>query len=588
MTGTHTTSATHETESRPVPLVALSAAFLILLLDCGTSPATLLCSVAILLLACVWVMRQTKATWPGLLLSTLLLLGLITVAPLPDSILRIAGTEAASHHDTARTALTASHDAGITPSPPGYFQISRNGAGTIRALLLLSLALASALLARHLSASQRHTFLLSLGMIAAAIGVTGMVAIHFIPQGKTFWWTLPVLHGKPVACFMNRNHFGGLLAVMASLMLGLTCSSWSERRPTSTALAATAFLFCAISVVGSFSRGALLSLACGILAGIILNARKQPAIVAGLVVLLAAASLTALSVGSSGGSLQSRLATIASPLETTSARLRIETWKESAPILNSYPIFGTGLNGFRAVFPQHRSSTSRKEAKNVENEYIQLPVELGLLGSILLLAAIILFARPFFRRDKLRSATTRLLLPAFVVVLAHCAMDFAIRIPLYALSIAILVGFAMSKEHEIGSAKLRTTASLLFLPISFILLGMAAISPTSVFKLDSPDYLISATPRSVAKAIESSPSYWHAYYNLGRTAATRPGLRTLAESHIATASDLNPHNYRLLIELARLRVDMGQEEKAIDAYRRAKALRSWLHIPNLEKHLTQE
>lgn len=573
----------------PIPVIALSTAFIILLIDGGTSPATLLCAAAILLLSAIWTLsRQNNTSLPGLLLTILLLVGFITIIPLPDSILRIAGKESAEHHAVARTALMEAHEAGLTPSAPGHFQMARNRAGAIRALILLCLAISAAALARKLSKVQRRRLLLASGLIVSAVGVAGMVSLHFIPQGKTFWWTIPLLHGQPVACFINRNHFGGILAVTASLMLGLTCQSWSERKPASAIIAAAAFLFCAASVFGSFSRGALLSLACGILAGIILNARKQPAVITGLVVLLLAGSIAALSIGDRGSSLHSRLATITRPFQTTSARLRIETWQEAAPILKSYPIFGTGLNGFRAVFPQHRNSTTRKESKNVENEYIQLPVELGLLGSGLLLGSIILFARPFFKKGHEQSAAVRLYLPAFAVVLAHCAVDFAIRIPIYALYIAILVGFCLNENHQLKSVIARKTALLLFATISILLLAMAAILPTSVFQLDSPDYLSRAAPDAVADAIESSPSYWHAYYNLGRAAAKQPELRKFAERQISTAAALDPNNYKLLLELARLRVDMGEKEKAIEAYSRAKELRSWLSAPDLQKRLSQD
>jgi hypothetical protein len=201
---------------------------------------------------------------------------------------------------------------------------------------------------------------------------------------------------------------------------------------------------------------------------------------------------------------------------------------------------------------------------------------------LLIASMLILFIRPLCRRNKELPQLLIVILPGLIVVLAHCMVDFAIRIPLYTLVLAAFTGFCISPEHEIRSRPAARFILPVTLSASLIILLIASLPITKTFRLDSPDYLSSATPADLVTAVRSSPSYWHAYYNLGRNAAHNPDLRKLAEKHIATASALDPHNYGLLLELGRLRLDMGMREEARQAYGEAKRLRSWLNIPEIK------
>jgi O-antigen ligase len=569
-----------------VTLIALSIALITLLLDGGTSPSTVIAASSILLVACLWNVRTADTSAkPGVILALLMLFGMLTVIPMPDGILKIAGKEAAGHHELARAALEESHDQGLITSSPGFFQISRNRAGTLRALLLLSLVICAGSISRRIPQNRRVAVLLCLGLVAAVIGIAGMASLHKISQGKSFWWFFPVAHGRPVACFINRNHFGGFLAVMASVLFGLSCRLFGEKKRLLGFASSTAFLICALSVLGSFSRGALLALLCGLLVAIIINLRKHPLATALLMLLLIAGGYAALSTGEHQAPIRSRMVTLLKPTETTSAKLRIDTWRDTLLIWKRYPVFGTGLNGFRSVYPQHKTTSTRKEPKNVENEYIQMPVELGLIGSALLAAALIVFAMPCIHSKKSETSLVSIIMPGLVVAAAHCFVDFAIRIPVYSFVIAILLGFCTLDRH--CTARRSRAPALLFLSSMTILLIIACLTHGRILLLDSPDHLNKAEPDELSQALISSPSYWHAYYNLGRLAAHDPAMRDLAETHISTASQLDPKNYRMLIELARLRLDMGQTDKAIEAYAKAKKLRAWLNVQELESLLKQ-
>jgi hypothetical protein len=245
------------------------------------------------------------------------------------------------------------------------------------------------------------------------------------------------------------------------------------------------------------------------------------------------------------------------------------------------------LNAFRAVYPQHRVSTARKEPHNVENEFIQIPVETGLSGTALILAALFMLLKPMASTEG-RTSLLTVVLPGLVVIGAHAFVDFAVRVPVYALLAAVLVGLCISDTHLVRGRWLKVAALLSLLGPALIVMLLSCVYPRKTFSVDSRSAMNTASPEMLVEAIESSPSQWRAYYNLGRTAAYRPELRDLAEKNITTASELSPLNYRLLIELALLRLDMGDRKGATDAYSRAKKIRNWLNIRPLEALLRQE
>ena len=81
--------------------------------------------------------------------------------------------------------------------------------------------------------------------------------------------------------------------------------------------------------------------------------------------------------------------------------MRVNTWKDSVKIVRHYPVTGVGANAFRMIFPQYRNASTRKSFTHVENEYLQLPAELGIIGTLaaLLFAGVAVIKWLRYRRD---------------------------------------------------------------------------------------------------------------------------------------------------------------------------------------------
>lgn len=92
--------------------------------------------------------------------------------------------------------------------------------------------------------------------------------------------------------------------------------------------------------------------------------------------------------------------TLDSPYEATSGRTVI--WKVGAQVFADHPIRGVGLSRFPDHFEAIRTSTDlplrSKPSRTPHSDYIGLAAEVGVLGPILLLAALVLTALPLLRR----------------------------------------------------------------------------------------------------------------------------------------------------------------------------------------------
>ncbi len=58
-------------------------------------------------------------------------------------------------------------------------------------------------------------------------------------------------------------------------------------------------------------------------------------------------------------------------------------------------------------------------------------------------------------------------------------------------------------------------------------------------------------------------------------------LCTQGETLITHAAQLDPQNYRLWFELGQIRLSLGENTRAAEAFQRAKALRAWMTPPPL-------
>ena len=526
--------------------------------------------------------RTDTAAWWGVDRAYLLAIAflLVTLMPMPLALTRVMGRD--RHAQNARVAATLRHAADLGLARPGadLFAFTRNRAGTMRIAAILIAAYGIARLASRLSNRRRFVLLGGLVLVVTAIGVAGFIALRFIPQRDTLWWIYPiprVLPG-PVACFVNRNHFAGLMAMISPAALVLCIHALLNRRPLRAALWGFCLVALGVALLAALSRGAFLAWLAGLAAVPLFLfpiRRAIPAFAAGaaLAALLAWAALAHLPA------LRTRLEMLRNP-EDSSVSARLTAWHDSLAIWCAYPLAGAGANAFRMVYPQHRTSSHSGFRTHAENQYVQLLAEGGVAGvalTALLLAACALAALRYARSEE----TSRTLLAALgggaVAAGAHALTDFALHAPLYALAFATLVGInlpwrrsALPRPSWLAALNLIAALALL-------------ANEPEVQKMESLGAPDKTTRDEVRQALVWAPTHWRAWQQWGYLTGRRGGAPAARyEERCTTQAALyDPLNYRLWQYLGYVRLHMKDYAGARDAFARMHALRAWIEIPRI-------
>lgn len=526
-------------------------------------------------------------TYPHLeiIFGLILLFTLLTALPLPPALDALAGPLRHQQNQAVVNAIyeTARYGAPTLLEEP-WFCLSRNRAGTLRFFLLLAAAIGACLLTTALPVKGKKIFLFFLALLGTAVGIAGYIGQWKIPQGHTLWWFIPVPHAPttPVGCFLNRNHFGGFVAMLCPIALALAADAATTRRWLTAILHTILTVLMAGVVFMSLSRGAMLALIAGLLAITLLIAFRHRwiwgALLAGL--LLAGISLTL----AHSQAIRDRLDGIHNPTQLASVHSRLNAWRESLRVWPHYPLIGAGANALRMVYPQYRETSVGARLIHAENEYVQLVAEGGLIG--IALAGLLIWA--FVRR--IRQAPTPLpdliitaVTGAMSVTAVHCLFDFPAHLPLYALVLGALTGLLLTPASGLAG-RARWAAML---PSATAVIGTILIMGqhrADLKRIDDPNYLYTATNRELQRALiwaPTSPAWLYlgrSVYKEGALTANGP-LCHQAESLMSRAAELDPRNYRLWYEIGEVRLVLKENERAAEAFQKAQALRSWLTPP---------
>ena len=146
---------------------------------------------------------------------------------------------------------------------------------------------------------------------------------------------------------------------------------------------------------------------------------------------------------------------------------RTQIWKDSLRIFYDFPIFGTGLNTFRDIYPKYKSLEIASRINFAHNDYIQLLIETGIIGFILLLVPTYLLIKyslqkiSFYisRRDYFAAYIRLGALCGIIAMLIHSLVDFNLHIPAKAIYFSLLIGIIFSgfngRDSDIDSLVVR-------------------------------------------------------------------------------------------------------------------------------------
>lgn len=398
-------------------------------------------SVATAALLAFWANHIARSREAAIHISPLYILGLLFFAL---AAFQLLDNRSLDPFSTRESLLKLGADLGLFFLAGQLWSQARSGAGAARTLDQAWLG----------SAAGLYTF-----------GVAVFAILQFFSSNGLLYWTVrPRWAGWIFGPYVNHNHYAGLMEMLIPISAAWAISAtgkwpgWSRRARSRgrarRAFAAFLVLVPIASVLLSGSRGGCLALLAeaGILGAILL---RRPAgthgrrTAAGALLALAA-SLLCFFLLDPGG-LSQRLAGTASLSQASDATLgeRLTVARDSPRIIRDHPGLGIGLGSFEAVYPGYRSFPTDLVWDHVHNDYLEAIAETGLVGALLIAAAVVLFFRMAFNRldERLRTPAGWIEIGAAIGcigLLVHSLSDFNLHIPANAAWFAACIAIATS------------------------------------------------------------------------------------------------------------------------------------------------
>lgn len=299
-----------------------------------------------------------------------------------------------------------------------------------------------------------------------------------------------VLGLAPAGTFLNPNSLAGWLLLVA-LPLGAELLAGAARRPRA---GAWLFFLLSLAIAASLSRGALLAYWLGLVLLLVLGPRpaareRRVLLAAGLWAVLLAQVLSAGALGERLGSALGTLALLgeggsesiwAEPLAArpdTAVNERFLIWSSALAMLREAPWHGIGPGTFQARYPAYRSPADTSAGQYAHNDYLQILIELGWPGLLILAAlAVVTLRRLPWQRSRTEGRLAPAALGPFAALMAFFAHS-ALSFNLYILPSTLLAGVLLGRLVEASPAARRPVRRVIgrrALGLSAVLLAVLA------------------------------------------------------------------------------------------------------------------
>lgn len=379
-----------------------------------------------------------NGAWPALLCGGLWL-GYVwlQLLPLPLELLRQLSPEAARWHAAA-----------AWPVPAGAAPLTLDRYGTLHGALksaayVAFFALSLALLdRRERIAAAAYTLVVS-GFAQAMYG--GLSALASEPGA--------VAHGS----FVNRNHFAGYLEMCLSIGLGVLIASLTGEE------AQTWKQFLRNTIAWILSPRMRLRLALAVMVIALVLSRSRMGNSAFFVSMLVTGGIGLLLSKRATRSMVILLATlvvidvfivgayfgverVVERIEQTQIETERHESVQAVGVWKDFPVFGSGLGSFYAVFPRYSGAELLVPYTHAHNDYVQFACETGivgfsLLGLLVLMSFIAALRAQYVRRDPLLRGISFGSMMGIIALMIHSAVDFNLQIPANALAFMLVLAF---------------------------------------------------------------------------------------------------------------------------------------------------
>jgi O-antigen ligase len=326
------------------------------------------------------------------------------------------------------------------------------------ALLYLSYAMLCFLATQTLlRGSQARSLAVIFSVFGAVLAAFSLIQ-GISSNGKLYWIRQPRMGGWIYGPYVNHNHYAGLMEMLVPIPLVLALTRLASNRTRALATAAAAVMVGTIFLSGS--RGGMLAIVAEliILAVLLIKQKRSLGTALGIGVFLTI--VTALLIWIGGDEVSHRIATMGISHSEISNDIRWNIDRDAFRMFLKKPIFGWGLGTFPVVYPQFRTFDTNFFVNQAHNDYLQLLVEMGLLG----FATMLWFLLTLYRRAvkkmgnwtaEISGATTLACVLGVSGILVHSLFDFNLQIPANAALFYVLCAVAASEPFALPARKRR-------------------------------------------------------------------------------------------------------------------------------------
>jgi O-antigen ligase len=305
--------------------------------------------------------------------------------------------------------------------------------------------------------------------VAVAITVYGVAVASFAllqglsPNGKLYWIRTPLSGGWIYGPYVSHNNYAGLMEMLVPIPL-VFCLTRYVQGHVRTAIAAGAALM-AGTIFLSGSRGGMVSFVAEMIlfAVVLIRMQKGTKVAAGVGIFAVVTVALLLWVG--GMELSKRVSTIGTEAkQELSGGLRWTIDKDGIRMFAHKPVLGWGLGTFPVAYPQFRSFFTTFFINDAHNDYLQIAVETGAVGLVVILWLVIATYRGAFRKlvdwpDDINGAVALACLLGCTGILVHSFVDFNLQIPANAAWFYVICAVAASHDRLESRQRVRRSRS---------------------------------------------------------------------------------------------------------------------------------
>jgi O-antigen ligase len=292
--------------------------------------------------------------------------------------------------------------------------------------------------------------------LAIAITVYGALVAAFAllqglsPNGKIYWIRTPRFGGWIYGPYVNHNHYAGLMEMLVPIPLVFCLTRYAHGHARTAAASIAALM--AATIFFSGSRGGMIAFVVELifLGLVLLKIQKGTRLAAGFGVF--AALMLVLLIWIGGVELSKRVTTIgAETKQEISGGVRWTIDKDGFRMFLHKPVLGWGLGAFPVAYPQFRRFYTSFFVNEAHNDYLQLLVETGLAGFLILGWFLIRLYRNAFPKlynwpDDINGAVALACLLGCTGILVHSLVDFNLQVPANAAWFYVLCVMAASSD----------------------------------------------------------------------------------------------------------------------------------------------